>query len=165
MNKILKFLNQTEGLIMVVTISVMTLAAFAQVVNRNLIGASISWFDELARYCMVYMTLFAAEAGLRNGTQIAVTAFSEKCSTRIQKLLKIIVELIVIAFAVIVLYYSKVMIGTALRSGQISPGLRIPMVIPYAVIPVSFAAISIVHIFILYKIIKTDSSTLSKKEA
>ena len=56
MNSVATRLVKLENAIIAVCFIVMTIAAFAQVVNRNLIGAGISWFDELARYCMVYMT-------------------------------------------------------------------------------------------------------------
>ena len=57
---------------------VMVAASFAQVVNRNIFKLPISWFDEASVYCMVYMVLLGTEVGLRDGTQVAVTAVVDR---------------------------------------------------------------------------------------
>ena len=63
MKKLFQYLQKAEDGIMIGTFAVMVLASFAQVLNRNIFHLGISWFEELARYCMVYMALIAAEAG------------------------------------------------------------------------------------------------------
>lgn len=55
MKKVLNGLTKVENLIMVVTFVIMVCASFAQVVNRNIFKLPISWFDEAAIYCMIYM--------------------------------------------------------------------------------------------------------------
>lgn len=82
MKKILSFLQQVENGIMVVTFTIMVLTSFAQVVNRNFFKLPISWFEEAAVYCMIYMVLIGTEIGLRDGTQIAVTALVDKLKGR-----------------------------------------------------------------------------------
>ncbi len=78
MKKILDGLTKLENLIMVVAFVIMVGASFAQVVNRNFFKLPISWFDEAAVYCMIYMVLIGTEVGLRDGTQIAVTGMVDK---------------------------------------------------------------------------------------
>ena len=123
----------------------MTLAAFAQVVNRNLIGAGISWFEELARYCMVYMTLLGTEVGLRDGTQISITAIIDRFKGAPRELLVILGKLVIVTFSALVFYHSWNPIMKQIRFGQLSPGLEIPMYIPYAALTLSFAIITIVQ--------------------
>lgn len=78
MKRLFANLQKIEDFILVATFTVMVLASFAQVVNRNIIHAGVSWLEELARYCMVYMALLATEAGLRDNTQISITAITDK---------------------------------------------------------------------------------------
>ena len=59
MKRLFANLQKIEDFILVATFTVMVLASFAQVVNRNIIHAGVSWLEELARYCMVYMALLA----------------------------------------------------------------------------------------------------------
>ena len=156
-------LQKAENYIIAICFIVMSLAAFAQVVNRNLIGASISWFDELARYCMVYLTLLATEGGLRDGSQICITAVTDKCPPVLRRILQIIVKVIIICFSSMIFYTSFTIIGTQLRSGQVSAGLGIPMVIPYAILPVAFGLITVVQIIVLAMLIKSPLKPTENK--
>ena len=158
-----KTLNKCENGIIAICFIIMSLAAFAQVVNRNLIGASISWFDELTRYCMVYMTLLATEAGLRDGSQISVSAVIDKCSPAARRILQLIVKLIVIGFSIMIFVTSLTIVQTQINSGQVSAGLGIPMVIPYLALPISFGAIVVVQILSLITMLKTPIPTKESK--
>ena len=59
---------------MIVAFVAMVAAYFVAVVNRNFIKASMPWTEEVAMYSMIYMALLGTEVGLRDGTQVAVTA-------------------------------------------------------------------------------------------
>ncbi|MDR3244680.1 MAG: TRAP transporter small permease [Elusimicrobiota bacterium] len=153
-NSILKALQKIENIFLIVIFAIMIISAFAQVVNRNIIGASISWFEELARYCMVYMTLIATELGLRDGTQITITAFTAKLSPNLRKALSIFAKLVVIVFAAIVFIYSFPLLAKQISFGQVSPGLQLPMYIPYFGVTLSFGIIAIVQTSILIIMIR-----------
>lgn len=159
-------LQKAENFIIAVCFIVMSLAAFAQVVNRNLIGASISWFDELARYCMVYLTLLATEGGLRDGSQIAITAVTDRCSPFVKRVLQVVVKVIIIGFSGMIFWTSLNIIQMQLRSGQVSAGLGLPMVIPYAILPVAFGLITVVQILVLIAMLKSPlpEKTVKAKE-
>ena len=78
MKNSLIYLQKVENYIIVVSFAFMVFCSFAQVVNRNFFQLPIAWFDEAATYCMIYMTLLGTEIGLRDGSQIAVTALVNK---------------------------------------------------------------------------------------
>ena len=135
-----------ENFILAASFIVMTLSAFAQVVNRNLVGAGISWFEELARYCMVYMALLGTEVGLRDGTQIAITAVVDRFKGVPRALVAIFGKLVVVAFSATVFYHSWNPILKQIRFGQLSPGLGVPMAVPYMALPLSFGIITLVKL-------------------
>lgn len=145
MKKAIACMQRLENFILAASFIVMTLSAFAQVVNRNLVGAGISWFEELARYCMVYMTLLGTEVGLRDGTQIAITAVIDRFGTVKKLVVQIIGKAIIVAFSATVFYTSFDPIAKQIRFGQLSPGLEIPMYVPYGALPLSFAIITLVQ--------------------
>ncbi len=145
MNSVATRLIKLENAIIAVCFIIMTAAAFAQVVNRNLIGAGISWFDELARYCMVYMTLLATEAGLRDGSQINITAVIDKMPRTIRRLMQIIVKVVIIGFSCTIFWTSLTIIKKQVLSGQVSAGLELPMWLPYLSLPVAFFNIKMVQ--------------------
>lgn len=145
MKKLLGKFQQVENGILVATFVVMVLASFAQVLNRNIFHLGISWFEELARYCMVYMALIAAEAGLRDGTQISITALTDKLKGRVKDIVHIIAKIIVCGFSITIFVTSFKLLWMQSVSNQVSPGLRLPMLVPYFAITLSFAIISVVQ--------------------
>ncbi|MCL2000319.1 MAG: TRAP transporter small permease [Planctomycetes bacterium] len=145
MKKVIAVLQKIENFVMAATFIAMAMSTFAQVVNRNTFGYGISWFEELARYCMVYMALLGTEIGLRDGTQISITAVIDRFRGRLRQLLLILGKVVVVAFSATVFVASWNPIMKQIQFGQLSPGLEIPMYIPYAALPVSFGIITVVQ--------------------
>ena len=145
MKKILDGLTKLENLIMVVAFVIMVGASFAQVVNRNFFKLPISWFDEAAVYCMIYMVLIGTEVGLRDGTQIAVTGMVEKLNKRMKTVVQVIAKVIVVIFSFGVLMGGIKLVNIQIRTGQVSAALSLPMSIPYGAMVVSFAIITLVQ--------------------
>ncbi len=152
MKNVLKGLQNVENTVMAIAFAVMVVSMFAQVVNRNILQLPVSGFEELARYCMVYMVLLGTELGLRDGTQISVTAVVDHLHGAAKEVVQVIAKLIVIGFSAIMFYESMGMVMTQISSGQTSASLQIPMAIPYAALPISFGLICVVQIGLLVKL-------------
>ena len=145
MKKVLGYLTKLENFIMVVTFTVMVVASFLQVVNRNITKFSISWFDEAATYCMIYMVLIGTEMGLRDGTQIAVTGVVDQLHGAAKIAVQIIAKVIVVAFSFLVFLGGVQLMNIQIRTGQVSAALNLPMSVPYAAMVISFAIITLVQ--------------------
>lgn len=145
MKKLLNALTKVENLIMVVTFVIMVCASFAQVVNRNFFKLPISWFDEAAVYCMIYMVLIGTEVGLRDGTQIAVTAVVDKLHGKGKRCIQILAKVVVVLFSFGVFAGGVNLMNIQIRTGQISAALGLPMSVPYAAMVISFAIITLVQ--------------------
>ena len=91
------------------------------------------------------MTLLATEAGLRDGSQIAITAVTDKCPAPIKRVLQLIVKAIIIAFSIMITMTSYDLVVKQVVTGQVSAGLSLPMWIPYMILPLAFAFITIVQ--------------------
>lgn len=163
--KILKNLQKLEDAVLVVTFSVMVITFFMQVMNRNIIKQSVSWFEELSRYCMMYMAFLAAEAGLRDGTQISLTTFTDKLPEKVRSIVLLIAKACVVGFASVVFITSFELLGVQVRSQQVSPALKIPMGIPYFALTLSFGIIVVTQtvqwIGMVIDIIKPKSHLLT----
>lgn len=164
MNPLGRNLQRLENVIIAVCFIVMCLAEFGQVANRNVFHAGISWFDELARYCMVYMTLLATEAGLRDGSQIAITSVTEKCPPFLKRVLQLIVKAVIIAFSVMITMTSYELVLKQLATGQVSAGFSLPMWIPYLVLPVAFGFITVVQTIIFFKLLTAPLNAKDQQE-
>lgn len=145
MKKVLGTLTKVEQVIMVATFVIMVASSFAQVVNRNIFKLPIAWFDEASTYCMIYMALIGTEIGLRDGTQIAVTAVVDKLHGAGKKIVQIASKIVVLIFSVSVLIAAVNMVNQQIVTGQTSAALHLPMVVPYAALVISFAMIVIVQ--------------------
>lgn len=161
MKKVLDGLTKIENLIMIVTFIIMVCASFAQVVNRNFFKLPISWFDEAAVYSMIYMVLIGTEVGLRDGTQIAVTAMVDKLRGRARVGIQIFSKIVVVIFSFGVFMGGLKLMGIQIRTGQISAALGIPMSVPYGAMVISFAMITLVQAMsataLIVKLIKNQS--------
>lgn len=160
MKKVLEKLTMVENFIMVATFVIMVCCSFAQVVNRNIFKLPISWFDEAAIYCMIYMVLIGTEVGLRDGTQIAVTAMVDKLHGRSRTLIQLIAKVILVFFAAVVFVGSIQLMAIQIRTGQISAALHLPMSVPYFAMVLSFGMITLVQavaaLELLHKLIQGE---------
>ena len=161
MKKILAYLTKVENFIMIVTFTIMVIASFLQVVNRNITKFSISWFDEAATYCMIYMVLIGTELGLRDGTQIAVTGVVDKLHGGAKIAVQILAKIVVVAFSFIVFLGGVQLMNIQIRTGQVSAALNLPMSVPYAAMVISFAMITLVQtldaVGLAVRLIKNDT--------
>ncbi|MCY7008178.1 TRAP transporter small permease [Fusobacterium simiae] len=162
--KVLRKFQKIEDIIMVITFIIMVISSFAQVINRNIFKIPISGFEEAAKYSMVYMVLLGTEMGLRDGTQISVTAVVDILKGRTKKIVMIISKLIVVSAAASLFYHSIGLVQKQVVSGQISPGLQIPMSIPYFSLVLSFGIITLVQGITLIMMIVGKIEINDKKE-
>ena len=154
MKKTLRMLQHLENAVLIVTFVVMVVAIFMQVVNRNFFKIPVSGFEEAAKYCMVYMVMLGTELGLRDGSQIAVTGVIDKFHGKTHKVFLMIAKAIVIAFSAVMTSTSFDMVMKQVQTGQTSPGLGIPMTIPYFALLLSFALITIVQLATLIQMLR-----------
>ena len=61
------------------------------------------WTEEIAIYSMTYMALLGTEVGLRDGTQVAVTAVVDKLHGVTRKIVDLIRQVILVGFAFIMI--------------------------------------------------------------
>lgn len=147
--KAIKYLTKAENFIMVVTFAVMVIAYFISVVNRNIIKGSAPWTEELAVYCMVYMALIGMEVGLRDGTQVSVTALTSKLKGKTKKIVWIVSQIILLTFLFMMLYYGIALVQKQIATGQTSPVLKFPMYTIYFSLVLSFGISFFVQLILL----------------
>ena len=145
MKKTLQYLQTLEKWIIVIAFAIMVLACFIQVVNRNVFRIPVSGFEEAAKYSMVYMVLLGTELGLRDGTQISIQGVVDKLPEEARKIIRVIARLIVIIFAAVMTKSGWAMVMKQAKIGQTSPGLGIPMYIPYFALVLGVGLITIVQ--------------------
>jgi len=139
--KLLSYVTKVEYAIMIIAFIAMVAAYFVAVINRNFIKASMPWTEEVAMYSMIYMALLGTEVGLRDGTQVAVTAIIEKLHGVTKKVVSIVEQIVLEVFTALFL--------KQIQTGQTTPVLKIPMSAMYFSLVLTFGLILLIQTVIL----------------
>lgn len=143
--RILDWITKAEYAVMIVTFAIMVFTYFISVVNRNFIKASMPWTEELALYSMTFMALLGTEVGLRDGTQVVVTAVVEKLHGMTRKIVDLVKQLVLELFSFAMLEAGIQMVSKQLVHGQTTPVLKIPMAFMYSSLVLAFGLILLVQ--------------------
>ncbi|WP_369282876.1 TRAP transporter small permease [Oscillibacter sp. GMB15532] len=164
LKKILGWLDRSERLLMVLAFVIMVATMFGSVLARNVFRATVSWLDELARISMVYMVLLGAEAGLRDGTQVRVTAIISKFSGKLRKVLDIIAQVVLIAFTAMVTRGAIINVQTNIARNVTTTSLNWPMAIPYMALVIGFSIMTLVQLGTLAKMVTKPADQFGETE-
>lgn len=130
---------------MVIAFTAMVLSYFISVVNRNIIKGSMPWTEEVAMYSMIFMALLGTEIGLRDGTQVAVTAVIDKLHGTTKKVVSLVKQVVVVIFAFMMTSGGYALTSKQLKLGQTTPVLKIPMGLMYSSLVLAFGLIFIIQ--------------------
>jgi TRAP-type C4-dicarboxylate transport system permease small subunit len=117
---------------------VMVLNVLWQVFTRFVLGTPSSFTDELARYLMIWVGILGAAYVSGKNMHVAIDVLPQKLGGKAQKRMQIIVQLLVMAFAFLVMVIGGGrLVYITYILGQQSPALQLPLAYVYAVIPLS----------------------------
>ena len=85
--------------------TVMTLVIPVQVVARKWLNSGLSWPEPAALVCMIVFTFIGSAAAYRAGSHIAVTMLTDRLPAGAQVVAARIVDLLMAAIALFVIYY------------------------------------------------------------
>ena len=123
---------------LVFIMSLMVINVLWQVFSRYLLANPSSFTDELARYLMIWVGVLGAAYVAGKGNHVAITYFSEKFSSSNHRRVKLAINLIIMGFAFLGMLIGGLrLVYITLILEQLSPSLKIPLGVVYAVIPLS----------------------------
>lgn len=137
----MKFRNKIDqilGYSLIGIMSLMVLNVLWQVFSRYFLGEPSSFTDELARYLMIWIGILGAAYVAGKNKHVAIDFLAKRFSLKIQKRLKVIVNILIILFC----FFAMVLGGLRLVYithilDQYSPALQIPLAWVYLCIPLS----------------------------
>jgi C4-dicarboxylate transporter, DctQ subunit len=136
---LLKWLNdisdRLEKTFLAGTIIFTSLLLFVNVITRYVFMMPIYWAEELVRYLMVWLIFIGASQVTSWGGHIAVDILPRFLSKRGNFILAFAVNLLCIAFCVLLAYYSFEQMLRVKNAHQVSPAMELPMWLAYAAIP------------------------------
>lgn len=108
MEKLKNFIDKINKAVSVVTIAffvLLIIACVGQVVFRYVFHHPLSWSEELARYCFIWMHLVAASLLCQANEHATVTAVLDIIKGKARKILNIIIELVIFVDGSLMLIY------------------------------------------------------------
>ncbi|MGJ9459614.1 TRAP transporter small permease [Oceanobacillus sp. CF4.6] len=142
--KIIKWLDEhLEESLLIVLSTVMTASITIQVFMRYALNSSLSWSEELARYCFIWLVYIGISYGVKKQKHIKVDVVLQFIKNKQKVVLGLIANLIFLAFSLLVIVYGYDIAQQLLGWGQTSPALHVPMGFVYMATPVGFALTSI----------------------
>lgn len=133
--------NYFENTVACILLIVMTVAIFTQIVTRTL-QYSLSWTEELARYCLIWLVYIGVAFAVLKKKHIRIDAIVPLLDPKEQKYLSLFADGVFLAFATYILFHSTQLVLNLYWLGQTSPALGIPMWIVYLAGPAGFALAS-----------------------
>ncbi|MFZ3591302.1 TRAP transporter small permease [Bacillus sp. DJP31] len=159
--KIIRWLDRhVEEALLVLFSSVMVSVIFVQVIMR-LLDSSLSWSEELARYCFIWMVYIGISYGVKKQRHIKVDVVLLLLKEKGQNILTIVSNVLFIIFALFVIRYGFDISLKLLSFGQTSPALHIPMGIVYMATPIG---ISLTLIRLIQNLVKNIRALLGKEK-
>lgn len=146
-----KIWDNLEEYFLIVSLSVVGILMFIQVIMRYVFSNSLSWSEELARYMHQWLIWVGASYGVKKSRLIRIEIIKGKVAKRINRIIEIVVILACIIFCVFLLVKGNEMTNKILSFGQVSPALGLPMGFPYMSIPVGSSLMIVRYLEKLYE--------------
>ncbi|WP_306119321.1 MULTISPECIES: TRAP transporter small permease [unclassified Roseitalea] len=125
----------------------MSVLVIWQVVTRYFLGGAPLFAEELARYAMIWMALFAAAASVTDNSHIRIDFVPDLLRRHAPRagrwLAMVLAAISCVIFAAIAWYGLDAM---RFAAGQRSDGLRISLAWPYAVLPIAFVLAAVLAV-------------------
>lgn len=157
MKKLNLYLSNFEKILVNVLLLTVTSILFINVILR-LMGKSIPWAEEFARYGIVWVTFIGTSICVYKGAHIGVDAITMILNNKSKKILSILTLLVSIVFIIIFIQQSYLITMRALSTGQVSATLKVSMVYIYGAMPVGALLTLLRLIQEVYRQIKSMAS-------
>ena len=142
LHKIRKGMNTVVSTICIVLFAVMVVVGTYQIITRFIFNSPSTVSEELLTYTFAWMAIFSSAYVFGKRDHMRMTFVADKLPKEQRKILEIVIELLVIAFAVIVLIYGGFTI-MGLTMTHKTASLGVMMGVVYAVVPICGILIAI----------------------
>ncbi|OLO27885.1 TRAP transporter small permease protein [Alkalihalophilus pseudofirmus] len=146
--KLIKWLDEYVEEYILVVLSILTvIIVFTQVFMRYVLGASLTWSEEIARYLFIWMIYVGVSYGVKKGKHLGVDAFPMMFEKKGKLIIDMIVSVAFFIFAVVIAIYGM---DIVLKVTRESAALEIPMGWVYAapVVGMTLTAFRLIQKFV-----------------
>ena len=142
LHQLRKGINKVLGTVCIVLFAIMVIVGTYQIVTRFVFNSPSTVSEELLTYTFAWMAMFATAYVFGKRDHMKMTFVVDKLSPEKRKILDIVIEVLIIVFAVAVLIYGGFTIMD-LTMTQKTASLGVSMGVIYSVMPVSGILIAV----------------------
>ena len=132
-------------------LAAMLALALAQIVSRGVFHHSLGWAEELARVALVWSVLLVAPQAYRSGANVAIVSFADALPLRLLLAASVLLNVLVVWILLVLLNESVAFWRRGLDMNAATLELKMAWV--YWIVPVSFAALALVGIELLVRLV------------
>lgn len=133
----------------------MTGVGFWQVFSRYILNDASTFSEELLRYMLIWLSLLSAAFVYGKKGHIAITLLVSKFPKKIQNILQLIVDILIMLFAIIIMLLGGIR-AMLITVSQTSASMDFSMGIVYGILPTSGAFIVLYSLFNIVDITKNN---------
>lgn len=132
-------------------LAAMLALALAQILSRGLFGHSLDWTEELARVALVWSVLLVAPYAYRSGAHVAIVSFADALPRRLLLAVSLVLNLLVFWILAVLFNESFAFWRRGLEITAATLDLKMAWI--YAVVPFAFAALLLVALELLVRLV------------
>lgn len=151
-SKFLNAIEKAEKAVLALSMAAMVVLMLYQVILRYVFSSSNSWSEELVRYLFILDVMLAASIAVRRNSHLQIDVLINCFSPKLKRIFTIAATLAGIVFLALLFWYSLDLCMTA--TSNVSPGLGIPMSIPYACVPLGAVLMILTSIEVILKTVE-----------
>ena len=142
MSRVLKLIDANlERWALLVFYVLLVVTMSTEVIRREVFAYSSIWGEEIVRYSFIYLAWIGAASAVKERAHIRIDVLMHYVPKVVKSLLYILGDLVMLAVAVVALFWSYETVAVAWKFGSVSHGLRLPMVWFLMAVPIGFSLI------------------------
>lgn len=153
-----KIIDNIEEIVCLISLSVMTLLTFANVVTRYVFNFSMNFAEEISTYMFVLLSLFGASIAAKRGAHLGFTLLADHVPKIVARSFEVLSAVAGILFAGVIFYYGIDMTVTQFQRGQLSLGAQIPEWIYGSFVPLGSFFLMLRFLELLVKALKGEAA-------
>lgn len=143
--KINNFVFSIEKILAIILAIGLLVSLAAGVFFRYVLKNPLFWSDELAIFCLIWITFIGGSLSLKEKASPSITILTDLVPIKYKKYVQALSNIILLAFVAYILYLAIVWISMPSILVQTSTAMNIPKIYFYFSIPVSFV-FSVFHV-------------------
>jgi len=132
LEKINRFIDRVEDFFLTYLVIVMTLAIFLQVIMRYVFNNSLSWSEEFATFCFMWLTWIGASNAVKRNSHIRILVLVDKLKDAGRNIVMLVIDIIWLLFSLFLVKNGIQMVMLSYTNNRVSAALDVPMYFMYA---------------------------------